>query len=66
MGASDEASELKKLIDKAIEDQVLTRDEYAQILARASADGQIDPLEQALLEQLREMTENKTIRIAPE
>ena len=65
MKASSEAGKLKELIDRAIEDQILTRDEYDQIIAMATADGHIDPQEQALLEQLRDMIEDKTIRIAP-
>ena len=57
------AEKLKSMIAKAIEDHVLTRDEYDLILHIASEDGHIDRQEQILLEQLQELIENKSIRI---
>jgi len=57
------ASELRHMIDKAIEDHVLTRDEYDKILFLASADGHIDRVEQALLEELHDMIQHKEVRI---
>jgi hypothetical protein len=63
MEASRNAIKLHKMIVKAIEDHVLTRDEYDMILHTASEDGHIDKHEQALLEQLQEMIENKTIKL---
>jgi len=49
--------------EKAIDDHVLTRDEYDQILHLASEDGIIDRQEQALLEQLQDMIDNKTVKV---
>jgi hypothetical protein len=60
---SKHAEKLKSMIAKAIEDNVLTRDEYDLILHLASEDGHIDSHEQALLEELHDMIENKTIKI---
>ena len=63
MEASKNAIKLHKLISKAIDDHKLTRDEYDMILHLASEDGHIDKHEQALLEQLQEMIENKTVKL---
>jgi len=56
---------LRKLIEKAIEDHKLTRAEYDIIINQASKDAYIDPSEQALLNQLQEMIENKSIKLVP-
>ena len=50
------------MIEKAIDDQKITRAEMDSILNIATEDGHIDPQEQALLNQLQEMIENKTVR----
>jgi pyoverdine/dityrosine biosynthesis protein Dit1 len=63
MKASKSAEKLHKMISKAIEDHKLTRDEYDLILHQASEDNHIDRHEQALLEQLQDMIENKTIKL---
>jgi hypothetical protein len=63
MNKNNHAEKLKAMIALAIEDHVLTRDEYDLILHLASEDGHIDRQEQALLEQLHDMIENKTIKI---
>ncbi len=60
---SDSARRLKEMIEKAIEDHRITRDEMDLILAIATEDSHIDPFEQALLNQLQEMIENKEIKI---
>ncbi len=54
---------LKTMIIKAIDDHVLTRDEYDMIIHLASEDGYIDKHEQTLLNQLQEMIENKTVKV---
>jgi len=50
------------MIEKAIDDHKITRAEMDTILNIASEDGHIDPHEQALLNQLQEMIENKTVK----
>jgi hypothetical protein len=65
MKISDSAILLRKLIDKAIEDHKLTRSDYDMILHQATKDSHIDPHEQALLNQLQEMIEDKTIKLVP-
>ncbi len=54
MTKSKHADKLKNLIATAIDDHVLTRDEYDLIIHLASEDGHIDRYEQALLEQLQQ------------
>ncbi len=63
MKPSKSAEQLHALIVKAIEDHILTRDEYDEILELATEDGMIDPQEQALLDQLQEMIDNKTVKV---
>jgi hypothetical protein len=52
MKPSKSAHDLHKMINKAIEDHTITREEYDLILHIATEDGHIDRQEQALLEQL--------------
>jgi len=65
MPYSESAARLKAKIEKAIEDHKITRSEMDVILAIATEDSHIDPQEQALLDQLYEMIENKTVKITP-
>ena len=65
MGYSKSAQELKDRIEKAIDDHKITRAEMDEILAIATADNHIDPQEQSLLNELREMIDNKTIKVIP-
>ena len=62
MKYSESAGRLRILIEKAIQDQKITRDEMDAILHIATEDSHIDPHEQALLDQLQEMIENKIVR----
>jgi hypothetical protein len=63
MKISDDAGRLKKMIEKAIEDHQITREEYDNILHIATEDGHIDRHEHILLEQLQEMIENKMVKL---
>lgn len=63
MKASESAIRLKKMIEKAIHDHILTRDEYDLILHIATEDGMVDHQEMALLEQLQEMIDNKMVKV---
>ncbi len=58
----DSVHRLHAMISKAIEDHEITRDEYDMILQIAAEDGHIDRHEQALLNQLQEMIENKMVK----
>ena len=62
MAISESAHRLKEMINKAIEDQKITREEYDQIIEIASEDGHIDPQERALLVELQDMIENRMVR----
>lgn len=62
MGINESHNKLKEMIVKAMDDHIITRDEYDRILNIASEDGIIDNQEKALLNQLQEMIENKTVR----
>jgi hypothetical protein len=62
---SKSAAKLRELIEKAIEDHIITRAEYDSIMAIALEDGHIDKHEQSLLNQLQEMIEDKSVKIIP-
>jgi hypothetical protein len=63
MALSKDANNLRIIIEKAIHDLQISRDEYEEIVHMATGDGYIDPQERELLRQLREMIEDKTIRL---
>ena len=65
MPYSKSAAKLRAMIDKAIEDHKLTREEMDQIINIAGADSHIDKHELVLLEQLNQMIENKEVKIIP-
>ncbi len=59
---SDSSLRLREMIEKAIEDHKITRDEYDKIINIATEDGIIDRHEQALLSELQQMIENKEVK----
>lgn len=63
MKVSESAGRLKSMIEKAIEDHQITRDEYDMILHIATEDGHVDKHEQLLLDQLQEMIGNKSVKV---
>lgn len=65
MALSESAGRLKELIEKAIEDHLITRTEYDSIMNLVLEDNIVDPQEQALLNQLQDMIENKTVKVIP-
>jgi hypothetical protein len=65
MDYSESAARLKAMIEKAIEDHQITRSEMDAILDIATEDSHIDPQEQALLNQLQELIENKSMKVIP-
>lgn len=65
MALSESAARLKELIEKAIEDHLITRAEYDGIMHLVLEDNVIDSQEQALLDQLQDMIENKTVKVIP-
>lgn len=63
---SDSAVRLREMIEKAIEDHKITRDEYDKIIHIATEDGVIDRHEKALLSQLQQMIEDRDVRFVKE
>lgn len=59
---ASESSKLLDLINKAIEDGVVTSKEYNAILAQAAADGREDAEERALLANLQAMIADGTVK----
>jgi predicted transcriptional regulator len=62
MALSKSADKLRHLIEKAIEDHKITREEYEQIIMMATEDGYINSQEKALLQVLQDMIENKLVK----
>ncbi len=59
---SESASNLKELINHAIQDLEITPDEYNKIMDCAHDDGHIDNEEKELLSQFQQMLSNGTIK----
>lgn len=59
---SESSIRLRAMIEKAIEDHKITRDEYDKIINIATEDGVIDRHEQALLSELQQMIEDKMVK----
>lgn len=59
---SDSSLRLREKIEKAIEDEIITREEYDEIIHIALEDGVIDKHEKALLSELQQMIEDKVVR----
>lgn len=64
MALSESGERLRRVINKAIEDHIITPEEYDEIINISMEDGHIDPQEQALLSQLQQMIENKEVKFA--
>lgn len=62
MTLSESASKLRDMINRAIDDEKITRAEMNNIIALANEDGHIDSQERALLNQLQTMIEEKVVR----
>lgn len=62
MPLSESADRLRRMINKAIDDEKITRAEMDEIIALATEDGHIDSQERALLNQLQTMIEDKAIK----
>jgi tellurite resistance protein len=65
MAYSESAGRLREMIEKAIEDQRITRKEMDMIIHIATEDGHIDSQEQSLLEQLNDMIDHREVKIVP-
>jgi hypothetical protein len=57
-----ESAKLREMIEKAIEDDIITREEYEQIIGQALKDGHIDRVEKALLAELNQLIQDKVVK----
>lgn len=57
-----ESARLREMIEKAIEDDIITREEYEKIIQQALKDGHIDRVEKALLAELNQMIQDKVVK----
>ena len=56
---------LAEVIKKAIDDHVVTNDEYEEIYKIADEDGILDSHERLLLQEFKDMIADKTIKRVP-
>jgi len=61
MALSESGERLRKVIDKAIEDHIITPEEYDEIIEVSLEDGHIDAHERALLSELQQMIAHKEV-----
>jgi hypothetical protein len=61
-----ESAKLREMIEKAIEDDIITREEYEQIIHQALKDGHVDRIEQALLAELNQMIQDRIVKFRKE
>ena len=66
MRVSKSETTLRELINIAITNEVITRDEYDNIIHIASEDGHIDKQEEVLLREFHQMIHDKDIRFKKE
>jgi hypothetical protein len=66
MGVSESANRLRVIIDSAIEKHSMKRSEYDSIISIVHEDGFVDSQEKALLAQLQDLIDDKTIRLIPD
>jgi hypothetical protein len=66
MKISNEATKLRHIIEKAMDDHKITKSEYDKIIHQALDDGNIDRQELVLLREFQEMIANKTIKLVPD
>jgi hypothetical protein len=62
MALSKSGERLRKVIDKAIEDHIITLEEYDEIIEISLEDGHIDSQERALLSELQQMIAHKEVK----
>jgi hypothetical protein len=62
MKISSSARKIRLILEKAIGDHQITREDYDIIMHLATEDANIDPQEKVLLQHLHEMLEDKSIK----
>ncbi len=55
--------ELSEMVDKFIEDGVLTHDEHEELMDRIHADGQIDDNEKALISKIFSLIQSGELKV---
>ena len=63
---SDSSQKMRKILDRAIQEHEITRDDYDRFLTIASADGHFDTQERVLLANLNDLIYDRTIKIVSE
>ena len=60
------AQRINEIIKAAIDRHEITHSEYASVLSIADEDGHIDPMERAAITNLRDLIDDKTVRLVPD
>lgn len=65
MKVSESASRVRAMIEKAIEDNQITKAEYEEIIHLVLEDAHVDPQERALIKELQDMIDDKSVKLVP-
>jgi len=65
MKISESASRVRAMIEKAIEDQQITKAEYEEIIHLVLEDAHVDPQERALIKELQDMIDHRDVKLVP-
>ena len=63
MAINSAAHRINEIVKEAITKHEITHSEYERVLSLADEDGHIDPMERAAIANLRDLIEDKTIRL---
>lgn len=66
MAIKSSAQRINEIIKAAIDRHEITHSEYASVLSIADEDGHIDPMERAAIANLRDLIEDRTVKIVPD
>ena len=66
MAIHSSAQRINEIVKEAIAKHEITHREYEQILSIADEDGHIDPMERAAIANLRDLIDDRTVRIVPD
>lgn len=58
----EDSHKLREMIEKALQDHIITREEYDKIIHQATKDGHLDKVEEALLAELHQLMQDGSIR----
>jgi len=65
MKVSESANRVRAMIERAIDDHQITKAEYEEIIHLVLEDAHVDPQERALIKELQDMIDDKSVKLVP-